>query len=169
MKSPNPETQCPKDIFQIQSPICSVYFSNNLSIPQIRVNKRETELDSTSRINSTIILKISSGFFSRMSTTMAGENFQIYTVQITGKWICETFPPSLHDLIIKSHVKQPLTRHKFAQKMFSPWKAFLREKRPPILSEGRRYYALSSYLFPFLKVSSLISVVQTKAFQSRTI
>ena len=81
MKSPNPE-------------------KDNLSIPQIRVNKRETELDSTSRINSSIILKISSDLFSRMSTTMPGENFQIYTVQITGKWICETFPPSLHDLII---------------------------------------------------------------------
>ena len=47
MKSPTPEAQCAEDVFQIQSPICDVYFSNNISIPQVRVNKRETELDST--------------------------------------------------------------------------------------------------------------------------
>ena len=38
---------------------------------------------------------------------MAGENSQIYSVQITGKCICETFPPPLHDLIIGPHVKHP--------------------------------------------------------------
>ena len=47
MKSPTPEAQCAEGVFQIQSPICDVYFSNNISIPQVRVNKRETELDST--------------------------------------------------------------------------------------------------------------------------
>ena len=52
---------------------------------------------------------------------MARENFQIYTVQITGKYIYETFPPSLHDLIIRPHVKQ--SSHKFAQKSL-----FLHEK-----------------------------------------
>ena len=49
---------------------------------------------------------------------MARENFQIYTVQITGKYIYETFPPSLHDLVIRPHVKQ--SSHKFAQKVCSP-------------------------------------------------
>ena len=39
---------------------------------------------------------------------MVGGNFEIYSVQITGKCICETFPPPLHDLIIRPHVKQPL-------------------------------------------------------------
>ena len=52
---------------------------------------------------------------------MARENFQIYTVQITGKCICETFPPFLHDLIIRLYVKQ--YPHKFAQKSL-----FLHEK-----------------------------------------
>ena len=47
MKPPTPEIQCTEGIFQIQSPICDVYFSSNISIPQVRVNKRETELDST--------------------------------------------------------------------------------------------------------------------------
>ena len=39
---------------------------------------------------------------------MAREMFQIYTVQTTGKCICENFPPSLHDLIITADVEQPL-------------------------------------------------------------
>ena len=47
MKSPTLEAQCADGVFQIQSPICDVNFSNNISIPQIRVNKRETELDLT--------------------------------------------------------------------------------------------------------------------------
>ena len=46
MKFPTPEVQCADGVFQIQSRICDVYFSN-ISVPQVRVNKRETELDST--------------------------------------------------------------------------------------------------------------------------
>ena len=49
---------------------------------------------------------------------MAEEIFQIYTVQITGKYIWETFPPFLHDLIIRPYVKQ--SPHKFAQKSSFP-------------------------------------------------
>ena len=37
---------------------------------------------------------------------MAGEMFLIHTAQITAKCIDKTFPPSLHDLIIRPHVKQ---------------------------------------------------------------
>ena len=33
---------------------------------------------------------------------------------------------------------------------------------------GTSHYALSSYLFPFLKVSSLTYVVQTMVFQNKT-
>ena len=50
---------------------------------------------------------------------MAGENLQIYSVHVTGKCICETFPPSLHDLIISPHVKHP--PHKFSQKSLFPY------------------------------------------------
>ena len=54
---------------------------------------------------------------------MAGEIFQILTVQIVGKCICETFLLSLQDLIIRPHVKQ--SPHKFAQKsLFSHEKPF---------------------------------------------
>ena len=41
MKSPTPEAKCAKGVFQIQSPICGVNFSNNISITQARVNKRK--------------------------------------------------------------------------------------------------------------------------------
>ena len=47
MKSPTPEAQCAEGVFQMQSSICDVYFSNNISILQVRINKRETEIDST--------------------------------------------------------------------------------------------------------------------------
>ena len=41
MKSPTPEAKCAKGVFQIQSPICGVNFSNNISITQVKVNERE--------------------------------------------------------------------------------------------------------------------------------
>ena len=41
MKSPTPETKCAEGVFQIQSPICDVNFSNNISITQARVNERK--------------------------------------------------------------------------------------------------------------------------------
>ena len=66
---------------------------------------------------------------------MVGENFQIYSVQITGKCICETFPPSLHDQIIRPHEKQ--SPNKFVKKKFvPPWKSFLREKSSSLISWG---------------------------------
>ena len=46
MKSPTLEAQCADSVFQIQSAICDVYFLNNISILQVRVSKREAELDS---------------------------------------------------------------------------------------------------------------------------
>ena len=53
MKSPHPETQCAKDVFKIQpltsgainNIICNINNSNNISIPQVRANKRETQHD----------------------------------------------------------------------------------------------------------------------------
>ena len=47
MKSLTPEAKCAEGVFQIQSPICSVNFSNNRSTTQVRFNERKTELDST--------------------------------------------------------------------------------------------------------------------------
>ena len=40
MKSPTSEDKCAKGVFQIQSPICGVNFSNNISITQVSVNER---------------------------------------------------------------------------------------------------------------------------------
>ena len=47
MKSPTPEASCTEGVFQTQSCICGVNFLNNISITQVKVNERETELDST--------------------------------------------------------------------------------------------------------------------------
>ena len=41
MKSPTPEAKCAKGVFQIQSSICGVNFSNDISTIQVRVNERE--------------------------------------------------------------------------------------------------------------------------------
>ena len=69
---------------------------------------------------------------------MAKENFRIYNVQTIGKCICETFPPLLHDLIIRSHLKH--SPHKFAQKSLFPHEKLFQEKKdPPLLFGGRRH------------------------------
>ena len=39
MKSPTPEAKCAKGVFQIQSPISGVNYSNNISITQVRANE----------------------------------------------------------------------------------------------------------------------------------
>ena len=45
--------------------------------------------------------------------------------------------------------------------------SFFYEKRSPVLCRGeRKHYALSSYLFLFLKVSFQTFVVQTMTFQA---
>ena len=120
MKSPTPKAQCLGGIVKIQPPTCDVNFSNNISIPQVRVNKRETELDS--------IFKILGFIFKCVSHTMTGEDFQIYSVQVTRKCICKTFPLPYHDLIISPHVKQP---PKFYPKNFIlSYKAFFKKKVP---------------------------------------
>ena len=64
MKSKTPETSCDEGVFQIQSPVCGVDFSNNIVLPKVRINDRETEFGLifensqplTSRINPSIIL-----------------------------------------------------------------------------------------------------------------
>ena len=47
MKSPTPEAKCAQCVFQIQSPIRGINFSNNISITLVRVNERKNQLDST--------------------------------------------------------------------------------------------------------------------------
>ena len=41
MKSPTPEEKCAKGVFQMQSAICNVNFSNDVSITQVKVNERK--------------------------------------------------------------------------------------------------------------------------------
>ena len=102
-----------------------------------------------------------------MSLVMTGGIFRIYNVQFIWKCICQTFPPPLRDLTIRLHVKQ--LHHKFVQKSLFPHAKLFQEKYPSILLRGRRYYALSSYFFPFLKVASLTFMVQTMVFQAKVL
>ena len=44
MASPTPQAQCAEGVFQIQSHICDVYFPNNISIPQVKVNSGKLKL-----------------------------------------------------------------------------------------------------------------------------
>ena len=81
-------------------------------------------------------------------------------------WNSPSSAPPLHDLIISLHVNQP-HHHIFGQKSLFPYAKFFKEISPPILLRGRIYYALCSYLFPFLNTSSLSFVVQTMAFQAK--
>ena len=88
---------------------------------------------------------------------MAGKIFQIYTVQINGKCVRELFLPLAWSDPYNPCKAIPC---KFAQKSLFPI-----SKVPPW--GGRRYYALSSYICPFLKVSSLTFVLQAMAFQAK--
>ena len=77
----------------------------------------------------------------------------------------------LHDLIISLHVKHlPIN---LPQNVFSPMQSFFKKKVAPYFlgGAGRRgggedtlYF--TSYLFSFLKVSSLVFVVETMTFQA---
>ena len=68
---------------------------------------------------------------------MIGQNIRIYIVQITRKWICETFPPLWHDLIISLPWRTPPPPpYKFAQKRFYPMKYFLKNVPRPYFSGG---------------------------------
>ena len=72
-------------------------------------------------------------FLFNVCLTTVAENFQIYSVRVTGKCICE-----MHDLIISTQVEQP--SHKSAQKHLPRHKKFFfKEKRPPYFRGTRRY------------------------------
>ena len=47
MKSSSLEAYCAENVFQIQPTIYGFNFSKNISMPQVRVNKRQIELDLT--------------------------------------------------------------------------------------------------------------------------
>ena len=71
--------------------------------------------------------------------------------------------PTAEDDFVKT--TNPL---KFVPKKFFFTKSLFKRKKFSHTFEGRRHYALSSYLLPFLKALSLTSAVQTMAFQSKT-
>ena len=47
MKSPPPEVECKKGVFQVQTLVSGVIVSNDMSISQAIVNMNETEHDTT--------------------------------------------------------------------------------------------------------------------------
>ena len=100
---------------------------------------------------------------------MDGGNFQIYSVQITGKcvfWISPSPPPHLHDLIISPHVKYPPIN--LPPKIYSTRQSFLRKKSRHTLGKGEETLCFILYLFQFLKASSITFVVKTVAFQVKS-
>ena len=75
------------------------------------------------------------------------------------------FSPSLHDLIISHCVKHPPIN--LPQKVCSLVQRFFMKKIIPYFVGERREYTLSSYLFPFLKASSLTLAVQNIIFKAK--
>ena len=174
MNSPTPEAQCVKDVFQIQSPVCDVYFSNNILIPQTRVNNRAATWFDLRHLL-TINLKDKSLHYSKgwlgfiFSCVSQGTFFRFTLLKLLENTFVKLFLPlALSDHSAPCKTPPPPSPHKFDQKSFSSMKSFFKRKKSPHIFVGRRHYALSSYLFPFLKVWSLIFVVQTVAFQSKT-
>ena len=97
MKSPPPEAYCAKEVFQIQSPIFSVNVSNNISIPQVRVNLMEIGYDATFELSKLLTSGINLSVVPYFQVNM------VKFVHITGKCICET--PPCYDLIISHPCK----------------------------------------------------------------
>ena len=49
MKFPTPEALCAEGVSQIQSPICGVNCSNNISVTQVSINDRKINLTQPSK------------------------------------------------------------------------------------------------------------------------
>ena len=100
--------------------------------------------------NPSIVLQAGSDLFSSVLPAMAVEHFQIYSVQITGKCICETFHFSspLH-LIIILHVKHPPIN--FPQKVRPAMQSFSKKTLTPSpyfwkIGRGQTLYFIFIYL-----------------------
>ena len=50
IKSQPKERHNAKDFFQVHPPVSSLHFSNNISVPKVRINIRETGHDTTFEI-----------------------------------------------------------------------------------------------------------------------
>ena len=77
---------------------------------------------------------------------MVCENFQTYSIQFTGKCICQTPLSPWHDLIISPPCRTPPS-YKFAQKCFFPMKCFFKKCPPPYFEDGGTLLMLSRYNF----------------------
>ena len=159
MKFPTLEAHCAEDIFQIQSPICGVYFSNNMWISQARDKKKGNwtwlELWKLSTIN------LEDKSFHN-SKEWLGFNLKCVSHHSWGKFsdlLCsnywkmhfETFSHSLHDLIIRPHVKQPPLN--LTKKFCSPMKSFFKEKSLPHFF-GERSLSHKNYTMPCIRIFS---------------
>ena len=98
---------CAKGVFQIRLPISGVNFPNNISIPQLEPASRNWTLHNLWNLL-TINFKDKSfhnsiewsGLYLHANIQPDGENFQIYSVKITGKCISVTLLlPPWHDLL----------------------------------------------------------------------
>ena len=112
MKSQTLKAQCAEGVFQIQSTICGVNFSNTISITQIRVNERKTNL--TRPLKPPLTINFSPCIFSSLVP-------------------CKTTP------------------HKFAQKVCSPCKCFLRKKLLYTLQGQKQTLCFIFTYFPISK------------------
>ena len=112
----------------MQFSVCGVNFSNNISIPQVSVNKMEINLTFettqplTSRINPSIFMQTGLDLFSNASPTMTGENFKFTAFRLLKNAFVKLF---LHQNPYKTPPLPPPSPppHKFARKNFFQKKA----------------------------------------------
>ena len=96
---------------------------------------------------------------------MDWENSHICSVRITGKRTCETFPPSLHDLIISPHVKHPPPPINLPKRVCFPMQSLFKKNPPHTFWGGHTMFYL--HIFPISKSFILTFVLQTMALQAR--
>ena len=132
MKCPTPEEQCAEGLFQIQPPSCAVHYLNIKVSTSEKLNMTfEISKLSTSKINpSKILYRLVRALSSSVYPMMVVENFQIYSVQITGKCICETFPLSFGMIGSLVPIQDTPRPPQVCKKGWSPHKKVFLEKAP---------------------------------------
>ena len=76
-----------KDVLQIHPTVFGLNLSNNISVPQVRVNIMEIERDTSFEIPLLLTFRIYKSFYNFMEWSRLNLQVKIYRVQVTGKCI----------------------------------------------------------------------------------
>ena len=118
-------------ISQIHCPVSGVNFSNNISIPQVRVNITETEHGTIFEFSEILTFGINTFIISWNGRCLIFKwRFTVFRLPENAFVIYETPSPPWHDLIISSCIYNNLPTRFLVQKSLSPHEKHFFEKTP---------------------------------------